>query len=845
MASSSRPPEDVEKEFFRACKNSQRETVERLAREHPGLLQLFKQGHSPIGYVCLNANYGSPHDYVDVVRLLCSRGCDVNARENDGCLTALHLAANANDSPVQEQLVRLLIQYGADPGARETLDNTTPLQQLPRPPAQVAAIINDADAIRRGWEEEMARQEPGPEVGAQAVLHEDLFAGMGPAKALLQAIKCGREDAVMAAIADGGQGMLNDQGTCTSQFCPVDYACALAAFASPAPPGSDEARVRRAEYWADPANSCAIVRLLLAAGADPNRRINDGCQPAVLWAAQSNDHDLVILLLAYGANPNLQDMDGISAASEAQNGGDAGGHHNALLLEIIQAAAEIRERFRATGRVEWPIARDATAPVAAVPAAATLSRVSTAYQPAVQRREDFPARMDRIRREFLRISVDEGGRSTERARLVYEQGVHCEFGLPPTINDVRSEPNHAEHNSYLADRAAFVQEAMTALRAEDPRRIRDATLSVKFTGQQGLDWGGLTKIYINMMAECLFDPALPGICSPPLWTVMDETDNCEGFPAVKGLRRLRPDCVIMQSPRWRERLQFVGQFIGYCFWQGDLAEVPLVPSIWAYLLKNEIYWRDLCLDQPNLYQRSICQLLDYDAETIAAVCYTMEWASDEVPDPVPLVPGGADIDLTVENVREYVEQVALFEMRGRCRNGLEAVREGFESIVPAEMLSADGLLGRESLLPCEMQLMVCGTPEIDIDELQNRARYSNCRMGDTLCRWFFEVLRGWAAGNSMTGPRQLEQDPGPHLVSKVVEFATGSPRSPPCGWQNVRNKKGEKQPFCIVKLDEAPDRAPRAHTCFNKIDLVQYSSREKLAELLHVAIIYGMNVQDQ
>jgi hypothetical protein len=40
------------------------------------------------------------------------------------------------------------------------------------------------------------------------------------------------------------------------------------------------------------------------------------------------------------------------------------------------------------------------------------------------------------------------------------------------------------------------------------------TLSVTFEGQSGVDWGGITKIFINKLSDCMFDLELPD----PIWS---------------------------------------------------------------------------------------------------------------------------------------------------------------------------------------------------------------------------------------------------------------------------------------------------------------------------------------
>jgi hypothetical protein len=51
-----------------------------------------------------------------------------------------------------------------------------------------------------------------------------------------------------------------------------------------------------------------------------------------------------------------------------------------------------------------------------------------------------------------------------------------------------------------------------------------------------------------------------------------------------------------------QRLHFVGQFVAYCMWQGELAEIPLQPSLWTLLLRGrELVPQDLMLDAPSTY----------------------------------------------------------------------------------------------------------------------------------------------------------------------------------------------------------------------------------------------------
>ena len=78
------------------------------------------------------------------------------------------------------------------------------------------------------------------------------------------------------------------------------------------------------------------------------------------------------------------------------------------------------------------------------------------------------------------------------------------------------------------------------------------------------------------------------------------------------------------------------------------------------------------------------------------------------------------------------------------------------------------------------------------------------------------------------------------LVLGAFEYATGTDRAPAGGYRNLLDKGGNKCPFTIYSKGDGRNRPPEAHTCFNKLDLPDYDSREKLAEQLYIAIAFGM-----
>ena len=508
-------------DFFRHVKKNQLAQAKALMQQHAGLKDKLKQETNAVAYACTQINtHGAnipgcdgPQDFLELIRMLLDQGVDPNKRGNQGVTPVLMLAANANEALSQAQIVRLLVERGADPDARIEWDpDMTPLNQMPAPPASVRDILRNAAPIRAEY---MARPpEPAPQEG---IPWDTLYPGKTPPQILLEALKWGDDQAIAGLLREMRAAVINQAcGT----YAPIQQAAMLGFYCTPARPGADESRRQRAEYWQDPAHPQQIIEMLLQHGEDPNRRENDGQITAVHYAAWGNDRDLVTLLLAYGADPTLKDLDGISALSSAKRS------RNHELVSMLENGAAIQAHFQATGRHEWPIVADDSPrpPVGFGEPEPQAAAAVDDYVPQTEPGPRFRDRMKRISDRCLEISK-RNGRPTKQ-KEVYERGVRCHVPQPPPM----SEQDRA---GCIAKREDFIAKTIQQLAGKNPHEWRHLTLQIKFSldgrWQEGIDWGGLTKAFCKFMSECLFDADLP--CT--LFTKMAKDDDVDGLPPVR------------------------------------------------------------------------------------------------------------------------------------------------------------------------------------------------------------------------------------------------------------------------------------------------------------------------
>ena len=182
---------------------------------------------------------------------------------------------------------------------------------------------------------------------------------------------------------------------------------------------------------------------------------------------------------------------------------------------------------------------------------------------------------------------------------------------------------------------------------------------------------------------------------------------------------------------------------------------------------------------------------------------------------IELKPGGASIEVTPDNLEEYLQLYAEHHLVGAIREQVNAVRQGL-GVFLDDILMAKV---RACCTVTEFQLMLCGTPEIDVDDWQASTKYrGGYSAGSDQVKWFWAEVRG------MT----------PAERGQLLFFCTGSARAPATGFASLMGYHGQQQCFTIERDDRGVERPPTAATCFNTLKLPPYSSAQTLAAKLRL-----------
>jgi E3 ubiquitin-protein ligase HUWE1 len=201
---------------------------------------------------------------------------------------------------------------------------------------------------------------------------------------------------------------------------------------------------------------------------------------------------------------------------------------------------------------------------------------------------------------------------------------------------------------------------------------------------------------------------------------------------------------------------------------------------------------------------------------------------------------GRKIAVTDANKFEYITIMTRYKLMDRVKMQMDAFKSGFYEIVPLEALQ----IFNEN----ELELLICGLPDIDINDWKNHTEYidntqllqatnsmmmnaashfiqsiagnSKDRTMSTLIAWF------WRAVESFSQEQR----------ANLLQFVTGTTMVPLGGFANLRSSSQIKKFNILIDRNKSDQHLPNSRTCFNQLILPSYSDYDILRSKILIAI---------
>ena len=199
--------------------------------------------------------------------------------------------------------------------------------------------------------------------------------------------------------------------------------------------------------------------------------------------------------------------------------------------------------------------------------------------------------------------------------------------------------------------------------------------------------------------------------------------------------------------------------------------------------------------------------------------FSVDVASYGTLETVELVAGGADVAVTERNKRDFVNLRFREALLGSYRANVAAFLRGVYAVVPPEaflLVSAR-----------ELELLLCGTPDLDVRAWRAHTVYKGAfaAAGDAhpVVKWFWECLDAFP----------------PKKRAQLLQWTTGHSRVPVQGFSHLQGRDGVLRPFTLTSVALDAAIFPRAHTCFNRIDVPLYKTRADLVQAFTLVLDLG------
>jgi len=309
---------------------------------------------------------------------------------------------------------------------------------------------------------------------------------------------------------------------------------------------------------------------------------------------------------------------------------------------------------------------------------------------------------------------------------------------------------------------------------------------VEFAGEEGIDEGGVKKEWFQLIVQDLFSLKYGMF-------IENEETRTHWFN---------------QRSQDVDAFELLGMVLGLAIYNNVILDLHFPIYVYKKLCGLQPTLDDLREVNPGL-GNGLIRLLDFKGDaSVMDLNYQIEYEYFGSIETHDLVPDGYKIPVTNENKHHFVLKYILYLLHDSVLTQFNAFKKGFDAVMslgPALKLFE----------PEELQLVICGSPQLNFSELEKATRYDNGYTKDhQTIKYFWEVVHEMA----------LQEK------KQFLFFTTGSDRSPIGGLGKLN--------LVITRqaASAGTNRLPTAHTCFNHLILPEYENKAKLDLMLKKAI---------
>lgn len=303
-------------------------------------------------------------------------------------------------------------------------------------------------------------------------------------------------------------------------------------------------------------------------------------------------------------------------------------------------------------------------------------------------------------------------------------------------------------------------------------------LMIKFDGEEGLDYGGVSREFFFLLSHEMFNP----------FYCLFEYSAHDNYTL-----QINPHSGI--NPEHLNYFKFIGRVVGLAIFHRRFLDAFFIGALYKMVLGKAVALADMEGVDAD-FHRSLQWMLDNDISGgILEQTFSTEDERFGVMTTEDLIPDGRNIDVTNENKKQYVDLMVKWRIEKRIAEQFQAFKEGFHELIPHDLINVFD--------ERELELLIGGIAEIDVDDWKKHTDYRGYTESDEVIQNFWKTVRSWDG----------EQK------SRLLQFTTGTSRIPVNGFKDLQGSDGPRR-FTIEKAGELVN-LPKAHTWYVLLILIR------------------------
>jgi E3 ubiquitin-protein ligase HUWE1 len=201
-------------------------------------------------------------------------------------------------------------------------------------------------------------------------------------------------------------------------------------------------------------------------------------------------------------------------------------------------------------------------------------------------------------------------------------------------------------------------DSFKSLYYKKPDEFKYGKLSIRFSGEEGVDAGGVTREWFQVLTKQMFDP-----------------NYALFIPVASDRTTFHPNLLSGVNEQHLTFFKFIGRVIGKALYEGRVLDCHFSRAVYKRILGRPISVKDMeSLDLE--YYKSLLWILENDITDIITETFSAETDAFGETKLLDLLPGGRDIPVTEENKQDYVRLVVEHKLIGSVKEQLEHFLQG-------------------------------------------------------------------------------------------------------------------------------------------------------------------------